>query len=78
MGEFSGGGGDQVGVGQGRGYGFRELFKALSTRRGTLRFRSDDQVLTIDFDELPTHFDSYIKGTVRGRTVVRIGADSHP
>jgi putative YhdH/YhfP family quinone oxidoreductase len=40
--------------------------------------RVHDQVLTIDFDELPTHFDSYIKGTVRGRTVVRIGADSHP
>ena len=32
---------------QGRGYGFRELFKALSARHGVLRFRSDDQVLTI-------------------------------
>lgn len=31
----------------GRGYGFRELFKALSARHGTLRFRSDDQALTI-------------------------------
>ena len=37
-----------------------------------------DQVRTIDFDELPTHFDAYIKGMVRGRTVVRIGADAHP
>ena len=37
-----------------------------------------DQVRTIDFDELPTHFDAYLKGTVRGRTVVRIGADRHP
>lgn len=37
----------RFGAGKGRGYGFRELFKALSTRRGTLRFRSDDQVLTI-------------------------------
>lgn len=37
----------RFGVGKGRGHGFRELFKALSTRRGTLRFRSDDQVLTI-------------------------------
>jgi NADPH2:quinone reductase len=40
--------------------------------------RVHDQVRTIDFDELPTHFDAYLKGTVRGRTVVRIGADSHP
>ena len=31
-----------------------------------------DQVRTIDFDELPTHFDPYLKGMVRGRTVVRI------
>jgi len=34
-----------------------------------------DQVRTIDFDELPTHFDAYIKGLVRGRTVVKIAAD---
>jgi acrylyl-CoA reductase (NADPH) len=40
--------------------------------------RVHDQVRTIDFDELPTHFDAYLKGMVRGRTVVRIGADSHP
>ena len=40
--------------------------------------RVHDQVRTIDFDELPTHFDAYLKGTVRGRTVVRIAADSHP
>jgi putative YhdH/YhfP family quinone oxidoreductase len=40
--------------------------------------RVHDQVRTIDFDELPTHFDAYIKGMIRGRTVVRIGADSHP
>ena len=37
-----------------------------------------DLVRTIDFEELPTHFDAYLKGMVRGRTVVRIGADSHP
>jgi acrylyl-CoA reductase (NADPH) len=37
-----------------------------------------DQVRTIDFEELPTHFDAYLKGMVRGRTVVRIGPDSHP
>ncbi len=39
--------------------------------------RVHDQVRTIDFDELPTHFDAYLKGLVRGRTVVRIGADTH-
>jgi hypothetical protein len=32
---------------QGRGYGFRQLFKALSARHGSLRFRSDDHVLTM-------------------------------
>jgi acrylyl-CoA reductase (NADPH) len=37
-----------------------------------------DQVRTIDFEELPTHFDAYIKGLVRGRTVVRIASDTHP
>jgi NADPH2:quinone reductase len=40
--------------------------------------RVHDQVRTIDFDELPTHFDAYLKGMVRGRTVVRIAPDSHP
>ncbi len=40
--------------------------------------RVHDQARTIDFDELPTHFDAYLKGLVRGRTVVRIAADSHP
>ena len=39
--------------------------------------RVHDQVRTIDFEELPTHFDAYLKGLVRGRTVVRIGADTH-
>lgn len=39
--------------------------------------RVHDQVRTIDFDDLPTHFDAYLKGLVRGRTVVRIGADTH-
>ena len=39
--------------------------------------RVHDQVRTIDFDELPTHFDAYLKGLVRGRTVVRIAPDSH-
>jgi len=37
-----------------------------------------DQVRTIDFDDLPTHFEPYLKGMVRGRTVVRIAPDSHP
>jgi putative YhdH/YhfP family quinone oxidoreductase len=37
-----------------------------------------DRVRTIDFDDLPTHFDPYLKGMVRGRTVVRIAPDSHP
>ena len=37
-----------------------------------------DQVRTIDFDELPSHFDAYLKGMVRGRTVVRVAPDSHP
>jgi NADPH:quinone reductase-like Zn-dependent oxidoreductase len=40
--------------------------------------RVHDQVRTIDFEELPTHFEAYVKGMVRGRTVVRIGADTHP
>jgi putative YhdH/YhfP family quinone oxidoreductase len=40
--------------------------------------RVHDQVRTIEFDDLPTHFDAYLKGLVRGRTVVRIGQDSHP
>jgi putative YhdH/YhfP family quinone oxidoreductase len=40
--------------------------------------RVHDQVRTIDFDDLPTHFDAYLKGMVRGRTVVRIGKDTHP
>jgi hypothetical protein len=40
----------RYGIGKGRGYGFRELFKALSTRNGSLRFRSDDQLLTIRGD----------------------------
>jgi putative YhdH/YhfP family quinone oxidoreductase len=39
--------------------------------------RVHDLVRTIDFDELPTHFDPYLKGLVRGRTVVRIAADTH-
>ena len=40
--------------------------------------RVHDQVRTIDFEDLPTHFDPYLKGMVRGRTVVRVGADTHP
>jgi alcohol dehydrogenase len=40
--------------------------------------RVHDQVHTIDFDELPTHFDAYLKGMARGRTVVRVASDSHP
>jgi acrylyl-CoA reductase (NADPH) len=37
--------------------------------------RVQSKVVTIDFDELPTHFDAFLKGTARGRTVVRIGSD---
>ena len=37
-----------------------------------------DQVRTIEFDELPTHFDAYLKGMARGRTVVRVASDTHP
>ncbi len=37
--------------------------------------RVQSKVRTIDFDELPTHFDAFLKGMIRGRTVVRIGAD---
>jgi acrylyl-CoA reductase (NADPH) len=40
--------------------------------------RVHDEVRTIDFDELPTHFDAYLKGMARGRTVVRVAADTHP
>lgn len=40
----------RYGTDKGRGYGFRELFKALSARHGSLRFRSDDQLLTIRGD----------------------------
>lgn len=40
--------------------------------------RVHDEVRTIDFDDLPTHFDAYLKGMVRGRTVVRVGSDTHP
>lgn len=37
----------RFGIGNGRGYGFRELFRAMTARHGSLRFRSDDQALTI-------------------------------
>jgi acrylyl-CoA reductase (NADPH) len=37
--------------------------------------RVQAKVRTIDFDELPSHFDAFLKGMIRGRTVVRIGAD---
>jgi alcohol dehydrogenase len=37
--------------------------------------RVQSKVVTIDFADLPTHFDAFLKGTVRGRTVVRVGAD---
>jgi acrylyl-CoA reductase (NADPH) len=38
--------------------------------------RVQAKVVTIDFDDLPTHFDAFLKGTARGRTVVRVGADT--
>jgi alcohol dehydrogenase len=37
--------------------------------------RVQSKVVTIDFADLPTHFDAFLKGMVRGRTVVRVGAD---
>lgn len=37
----------RFGTASGHGYGFRELFKALSARQGWLRFRSGDQALTV-------------------------------
>ena len=37
--------------------------------------RVQAKVRTIDFDELPTHFEAFLKGMIRGRTVVRIGQD---
>ena len=37
--------------------------------------RAQAKVVTIDFADLPTHFDAFLKGMVRGRTVVRVGAD---
>jgi len=40
--------------------------------------RVHDKVSTIDFDELPMHFDAYLKGMARGRTVVRVAQDTHP
>jgi putative YhdH/YhfP family quinone oxidoreductase len=40
--------------------------------------RVHDKVRTIDFDELPHNFDAYLKGMARGRTVVRVAADTHP
>lgn len=40
--------------------------------------RVHDEVRTIDFDDLPTHFDAYLKGMARGRTVVRVASDTHP
>ena len=40
--------------------------------------RVHDRVRTIDFDELPMNFDAYLKGMARGRTVVRVAADTHP
>jgi putative YhdH/YhfP family quinone oxidoreductase len=40
--------------------------------------RVHDKVRTIDFEELPHNFDAYLKGMARGRTVVRVGADTHP
>ena len=38
--------------------------------------RVQSKVVTIDFADLPTHFDAFLKGMVRGRTVVRVGADT--
>ena len=37
--------------------------------------RVQSKVVTIDFADLPMHFDAFLKGMVRGRTVVRVGAD---
>ncbi len=54
----------------------RDLRLAVWSRiGGDLRPRHLDTISsrTIDFDELPDHFQAYIDGTVTGRTVVKIG-----
>jgi acrylyl-CoA reductase (NADPH) len=38
--------------------------------------RVQARVVTIDFADLPTHFDAVLKGSVRCRPVVRVGADT--
>lgn len=52
-----------------------EVWKRLAT---DLKPRHFDQIVTrtIDFAQLPTAFDDYIKAGVTGRTVVRIAASS--
>jgi len=55
------------------GVGQRQLPDAPCDRRSGNKLAVDwrpdrvhDQVRTIDFDDLPTHFDAYLKGMVRG------------
>lgn len=57
----------------------RELRLKVWERIATdLKPRHLDRIVTrtISFDELPSAFDAYLKGTVTGRTLVRIGAKS--
>ena len=57
-----------------------DLRPALVLLAGDYLYNPDDgnvhdQIRTIDFEDLPTHFDAYLKGMVRGRTVVKIASD---
>jgi putative YhdH/YhfP family quinone oxidoreductase len=51
----------------------REVWERLATDMRPRHLASLTR--TIGFDELPLAFDAFIKGQVRGRTVVRLGAD---
>jgi len=51
----------------------REVWRRLATDMRPRHLASLTR--TIGFDELPLAFDAFIKGQVRGRTVVRLGAD---
>jgi NADPH2:quinone reductase len=50
------------------------VWKRIAT---DLKPRHLDRIVTqtISFDELPAAFETYIKGTITGRTVVKIGRD---
>ncbi len=48
----------------------KEVWKRLATNMRPVHLK--DVVRTVPFDELPQVFDAYVKGQVRGRTVVQI------